>query len=96
MRASSLGSAYLCSVLPFGARHPAASELLATEVPRRLARNRKLHAALAEGRQDILVNEQGNVRPSIAIPFETGKLGKLFAFIARGLAALHGFPLSRE
>lgn len=38
---------YLLAVLPFGSRHPTASSMLDSEVPRRLARNPSLHRNLA-------------------------------------------------
>jgi hypothetical protein len=77
---------YVLSVLPFGGHHPGATALLASEVPRRLAKNRKLHLKLAQGREGILVRRGGTVHSTFALPFDSTKLAGLFSMIARGLA----------
>jgi hypothetical protein len=80
---------YVLSVLPFGGSHSASSAILRDSIPRRLSNNHKLHLQLAEGRRDVLVNQNGVVRPSITIPIETEKLVSLMAYITRGLIAYH-------
>lgn len=80
---------YLLSVLPFGGNHPSSSAILATEVPRRLEKNRKLHNALSEGRREILVRYPAGTRESLTIPFDSDKLSRLFVFIAKGLVIHH-------
>ena len=80
---------YLVAVLPFGSRHPTASTMLDTEVPRRLAGNRRLHRNLAAGREDAWLTENGITQPTITLPFDGEKLDALFALVTRGLAAHH-------
>jgi hypothetical protein len=68
---------YLTVLLPFGGRHADASETLSTMVPKRLAKNAKLHRELAVG----LAKSGG-----VSLPLDHTRLDKLFALIARGLA----------
>lgn len=76
---------YLTTLLPFGARHPAATENLETQLPSRLAKNRKLHRILADsfGGAPQPENQAGSVETRV--PFEGEKLELLYGFIARGL-----------
>lgn len=81
---------YLTAVLPFGGRHPHASENLATQVAKRLEKNVKLHRNLMAAQQIVSVpGESGAPEETIAIPFEGEKLEQLFSMIARGLAWYH-------
>ena len=80
---------YLSSVLPFGGPHRESGALLESAVPARLARNRKLHLSLAEGRQTILVREDGVARTTLALPFDSEKLFSLLGYVARALVAYH-------
>ena len=81
---------YLTAVLPFGGRHPHASENLATQVAKRLEKNVKLHRNLMAAQQTVSVPaESGAPVETIAIPFEGEKLEQLFSMIARGLAWYH-------
>ena len=80
---------YLVAVLPFGSRHPTASVMLDTEVPRRLAGNRRLHSDLAAGHQEAWLTENGITQRTITLPFHGEKLDALFALMTRGLAAHH-------
>ncbi|MFL9841725.1 hypothetical protein ABS767_12185 [Sphingomonas sp. ST-64] len=80
---------YLSAVLPFGGRHAGSSEMLEAEVPRRLAKNPRLHRELATGQQTIWVEQNGVILPTLAIPFDGTKLDALFAMLARGLAFHH-------
>lgn len=85
-RAKSEIEHYLLTVLPFGNRHSGASDLLREMVPRRLAKNAKLHRELAEGRVDVKLNEGGTEEQTGAIPFDSPKLFAYFRYVARGLA----------
>lgn len=80
---------YLVAVLPFGSRHPTASAMLDTEVPRRLAGNRRLHRELAAGHQEAWLTENDITQRTITLPFDGEKLDALFALVTRGLAAHH-------
>lgn len=80
---------YLLAVLPFGSRHPTASAMLKSDVPRRLAGNRRLHRDLAGGQEAVWLTENGIKQPTIALPFDGQKLSALFALVTRGLAAHH-------
>ncbi len=71
---------YLTVVLAFGGRHSHAAENLSTMVPKRLAKNAKLHRELAAG----LAKSGGTT-----IPFHHEHLDKLFEMIAKGLAWHH-------
>ncbi|MFL6845185.1 MAG: HNH endonuclease [Allosphingosinicella sp.] len=86
-RAKSHLEHYLLSVLPFGGRNKASNAILEREVPRRLAKNRKLYAELAQGRRDVLLRENDQLHSTLTLPFESDKLSALFAFIAKGLAS---------
>jgi hypothetical protein len=68
---------YLMTVLPFGAKHPDAAEVLAKLVPPRLAKNAKLLRKLKKGYE-----RSGGT----SIPFEHKPLEELFAMIAKALA----------
>jgi len=48
---------YLTTVLPFGGRHIDAAANLQNEGPRRLAKNKKVHRELAQGRARIWTRE---------------------------------------
>uniref|UniRef100_B0T9H9 HNH endonuclease 5 domain-containing protein n=1 Tax=Caulobacter sp. (strain K31) TaxID=366602 RepID=B0T9H9_CAUSK len=80
---------YLTAVLPFGGRHADSSQMLTSEVPARLARNRKLHQSLIAGRTRVVAQEHGEVIDNLGVPFDADKLSALFAYIARGLTAFH-------
>lgn len=80
---------YLTAVLPFGGLHPDASPILSNEVPRRLARNKKLHNNLREGSTTVDVREDNQQIERFAVPFESNRLVKLFGLIARALSAYH-------
>jgi len=71
---------YLTVVLTIGARHSHAAENLRTMIPKRLAKNAKLHRELAAG----LAKSGGN-----RIPFDHVRLDRLFEMIAKGMAWYH-------
>lgn len=81
---------YLTALLPFGGRHPDASENLASMVPKRLGKNVRLHRHLKEGKKIVFVpGEGGKLEDTIAIPFDGAKLQELFSMITRGLVWYH-------
>lgn len=65
---------YLTTVLPFGGRHASSAENLGSIVPKRLARNAKLHRELAIGQEDIPAGTLGEHGGGIAIPLDWQKL----------------------
>jgi len=80
---------YLATVMPFGGRHPMSSALLNEAVPKRLAKNQKLHRRLTRGFTDITAMEDGAPVETFAVPFDSDKLTALFAMIARALTWHH-------
>lgn len=80
---------YLTAVLPFGGRHRDALESLTTLVPKRLARNEKLHRHLATRKNDVWTLENGFYQKTTAIPVAPESIERLFSLIARGLAWHH-------
>jgi hypothetical protein len=81
---------YLTALLPFGGRHADATANLTTMVPKRLARNRKLHLELSEGSQKIWTKESSRLHVrTTALPFDGQRLEDLLAFIVRGLMWHH-------
>jgi hypothetical protein len=76
---------YLTAILPFAGRHDKAITTLETLVPKRLAKNLKLHRSLSESRKRADVG--GEERLMLA--FEPDRLTQLFAMIAKGLTWLH-------
>ena len=88
---------YLTAVLPFGGRHGAASKNLATMVPKRLARNSKLHRSLREKMGRVWGLEGAVLMPASAIPIQAEALVQLFEYVVRGLSRFHwGVVLGRE
>ena len=80
---------YLTAVLPFGGRHADSGHVLAVMAPPRLEKNRKLRGDLARGVTDRLEDVGGLMVPTMAVPFDIGKLERLCGLIARGLALFH-------
>lgn len=80
---------YAASVVPFGGRHRNAKESLTEGVPRRLARNQRLHRELAEGQSRVWSTESGIVIPSMAIPIDGARIEGLVGYIVRGLMFHH-------
>jgi hypothetical protein len=80
---------YLTAVLPFGGRHPQATENLAELVPGRLEKNQRLAQELRSGMSRFWHVEGHTVSPSIAVPIDPDRLCELFAQIGRGLAWYH-------
>lgn len=81
---------HLATVLPFGAVHGDAARFLAEEVPRRLAKNAKLHRRLADGmREESYTDASGNASTRLVLPFDGARLEALFSYITRGLIYVH-------
>jgi hypothetical protein len=81
---------YLTSVMPFGGRHPDASDTLSTLVPERLAKNRPLWAALGRGLDAYLVSRNGGSwQPEARLPVDGPKLTQWLDYVTRGLAYWH-------
>src|SRR6185437_3332389 len=62
---------YLTAVLPFGSQHPDAKAMLVNDVPRRLAKNQKLHQTLIAGSSKFEVVEGAERVERMAIPFDS-------------------------
>lgn len=77
---------YLTALLPFGGRHRDASLNLEQMVPKRLARNAKLHRLLSEHKGTTWVKDNGDVYvPTMTLPVDFHKTEQLFKFITMGL-----------
>ncbi len=81
---------YLTAVLPFGARHSKALDNLQTMVPKRLAKNAKLHRALGNNWGKIWAAEDGGLQvPVSTLPIDPDRVRELFSMVARGLVWYH-------
>lgn len=81
---------YLTAVLPFGGRHAHASANLSGQVPKRLARNVRLHNVLANHAETVWVKENGEILvPTTAIPLDFAQVEHLIRYIVKALAWLH-------
>src|SRR5260370_17629977 len=79
----------LTALLPFGGRHADALTNLETMVPKRLAKNARLHSELAHGRGTTWNRSEGGLLVrQMTLPMG-GQLEKLFEFIAKGLLWHH-------
>jgi hypothetical protein len=75
--------------LPFGGSHPDALTNLETMVPKRLAKNARLHRALAHSKDTTWNRTEGGLLVrQMTLPMG-GQLQKLFEFIAKGLLWHH-------
>ncbi len=77
---------YLATVLPFGGLHSTSHENLATHVPSRLAKNKKLHRELTAGFSKQYSPPESGSTTAAAIPFDGEKLNALYGMIGRGLS----------
>ncbi len=80
---------YLTAVLPFAGRHADASNVLNEMVPPRLAKNRKLHAALAASQGRAWVEEGGLLQPTMTLHLDAQQFEGLLRYVVRGLVAFH-------
>lgn len=79
----------MTAVLPFGGRHQDSLETLTSLVPKRLAKNEKLHRNLASRSSRVWSLENGICQRATAMPLEAGSIERLFGLIAKGLAWHH-------
>lgn len=81
---------HLTAVLPFGGQHPAAKKNLETLVPGRLAKNLKLHRALASGSKQVWLKEDDALyQRSMSLPIAASTLVDFFSLVVRGLVWFH-------
>jgi hypothetical protein len=81
---------YLTTGLPFGGRHADAGMNLNTQVPDRLAKNRKLHVELARCSSIVWTPQSsGLLVRTMALPIAAEKLEALLVFIVKGLLWHH-------
>jgi hypothetical protein len=81
---------YLAAVLPFASRTASALADLTDAVPKRLAKNAKLHRDLKAGRQRVWTREpSGIIMPTMTIPVDGEKLNAYVGFVVRGLMWHH-------
>lgn len=82
--------AYLNAVLPFGGRHGDAKDNLASNVPKRLEKNKKLHRALSGGQSRVWSREpSGLLVNALALPLEGDQVEQLVGLIVRGMMFHH-------
>jgi hypothetical protein len=60
-----------------------------TQIPRRLAKNPRLHRSLVEGSERRWIEDGGVWRRALTIPITPSQLEGLFALVGRGLACFH-------
>ena len=80
---------YLATILPFAGNHPLSAPMLEQQVPRRLAKNKKLHRELAEGQVGVRWTESGTEQSSFGIPYDHDRLLDFLRYVAKGLARAH-------
>lgn len=81
---------YLTAVLPFAGRQSSAAGQLSNEVPRRLAKNPRLHRQLAAGRhRGWWQMKSGIIVPATVLPLDGEKLVEYVALVVRGLMWHH-------
>lgn len=81
---------YLAAVLPFASRTKESRVELTAKVPKRLAKNIKLHQELEAGRARVWTREaSGIIVPTMAIPFDGEKLNTYVGYAVRGLMWHH-------
>lgn len=76
---------YLTAVLPFGGEHSRARENLAEMVPKRLAKNKKLHTELRNGMSYIGTGKSRR----LVLPMRQHAIPELFNYIAKGTTWFH-------
>lgn len=81
---------YLTAVLPFAGVHGDARGQLTNEVPRRLAKNPRLHRELEAGRRrGWWQQKSGLIVPAMVLPLDGEKLVDYVALVVRGLMWHH-------
>ena len=78
------------TVFPFGSEHPSAQDMLRSNVKRRLEKNHRLGHQIQQGQKDVtIVNPDGSMDTTIAIPLDDEQTLNLFNMIIRGLLWHH-------
>lgn len=81
---------YLATVLPFASRIKSSKAELSQAVPKRLAKNAKLHRELEAGGSRVWTQEpSGIIVPAMSVPFEGEKLNAYVGYLVRGLMWHH-------
>jgi len=80
---------YLTAVLPIGARHADAQDVM-NMTPKRLAANKALHQRLAQGLRHVFHSKNGGPwQVDATLPIDGQAVEKLFQYLVRGLAWHH-------
>jgi hypothetical protein len=79
---------YAMAVLPFGATHPEATDVLSTMVPGRLEKNQRLARMLSEGMKLTHMSRDGgrSFQSEMSLPLDGERIQALLQMITRGLA----------
>lgn len=78
---------YACTVMPFAATHPAASEVLTNDVVGRLMNNQKLRRILsASFEYKYFYSAEHGWQIGAALDYDNEKITNLFTYIVKGLA----------
>lgn len=93
--AKSADEHYLATVLPFGGNHLASSAILELDVPRRLAKNQRLHRELAASQTDIWLNLGGGIESTIGFSIEADRVVRYARWMIQGLHAHHWEPVPK-
>lgn len=80
---------YVMSVLPFGAVHADALEILNSEIPRRMEKNRKLQVQLQAGMAKAWVEHSSVIVPTSTLPVDPEQIQTWMEFVVRGLVWHH-------
>jgi len=72
--------------MPFGGRHPLSADILNHLVPKRLAKNKRIHRELAQSFTDrARIGPDGSVQLRKTISVEADKIEQLYRLIVHGL-----------
>lgn len=93
--AKSADEHYLATVLPFGGNHLMSSAMLEQDVPRRLAKNQRLHRELAASQTDIWLNLGGGIESTIGFSIEADRVVRYARWMIQGLHAHHWEPVPK-
>lgn len=80
---------YLTALLPFGGLHRDALENLETMIPKRLAKNAKIHQALLNYSTTTWLKGDNAICATGALPIDFDYIDQLFKYIVKGLAWHH-------
>jgi len=81
---------YLATMLPFTANGETGLQRLSEKTSSRLSKNQRLHRELQAGMEGVWTTGHDGVPVrTLALPFDSKKIEKLYSYIARGLAFWH-------